>query len=112
MHEGVENFLLPHDKLNLEKFSIPFLLFLFYHLALSFPSACTIVLYSFSSRRLLHKDALPPLSSEVSYLFRDTICYTDRSHCLQHVLTVSFGFTEGFSVSYPLLFTSTGVQCW
>ncbi len=59
--ERVENFLLPHDKLNLEKFSIP--------LSLSFPSSSRSPLLAYSSSFSLlrvfivfpHKDALPPV---------------------------------------------------
>ncbi len=78
MREGDGGLLLPCDELNLEKFFHSVLLLSFTsHFALSFssrPLCFPHVLVVF-----LLKDALPPLSLEVSYLFRDTVCYTDGS---------------------------------
>ncbi len=69
MREGDGGLLLLHDELYLEKFFHSVLL-LSFHFALSFPSTCILILFLFALVFVVfpHKDALPPLSLEVSFL--------------------------------------------
>ncbi len=69
MREGDGGLLLPCDELNFREI-FPFRSLAFFHFALLFPSTCILILFLFALVFVVfpHKDALPPLSLEVSFL--------------------------------------------